>query len=109
MDDERWDDIVDLIDERFGIDSTEKTQTARRDGSPEWRETVVFNVKGRRMKLERVSRPRVLDVKTFYARRRAGNASREEVTYSETERTHSVTLYEWSNGWQEVDLSEHPR
>ena len=43
------------------------------------------------MKLERVSRPRVLDVKTFYARRRAGEV-REEVTYSETERTHSVRL-----------------
>ncbi|HOJ20075.1 MAG TPA: hypothetical protein PLU39_00885 [Armatimonadota bacterium] len=104
MDDERWDDLVDMIDERFGIVKNEKTNVPRRDGSPEWHDAVIFEKGGRRMKLERISRPRVLDVKTYYARRRSGNV-REEVTYSETERTHTVRLYEWNGDWVEVDLT----
>ena len=103
MDDERWESLVDLIDDRFGIDKTEKTETKRFDGSPEWRESVTFERQGTRMRLERTSRPRVLDVKTFYAKRKGG--SREEVTYSQTERSHSVRLYEYEDGWQEVELS----
>ena len=90
MDDERWDSLVDLIDDRFGIEKTRKTQSEREDGSPEWRENIEFERGGTRMRLERVSRPRVLDVKTFYARRRGG--SRTEAIYSETERTHTVHL-----------------
>lgn len=107
MDDERWESLVDMIDERFGIDKTLKTTTTRHDGSPEWHESIEFTKGSTRMRLERISRPRVLDVKTFYARRRG--ASREEVVYSETERTHSVRLHQWENGWQEVDLSQISR
>lgn len=110
MDDERWETVVDMIDDRYGIDRTERREEHRRDGSPEWHEAHEFvDVEGRLMKLERISRPRVLDVKTFYARRRAGDV-REEVTYSDTERTHSVHLYEWANqGWVEVDVSNISR
>ncbi|MDH7568197.1 MAG: hypothetical protein QHJ73_01255 [Armatimonadota bacterium] len=107
MDDERWESLVDLIDERFGIEQTEKRETTRHDGSPEWHESIIFVKGGTRMRVERISRPRVLEVKTYYARRRGG--SQTETIYSKTERTHTVKLYEWRNGWEEVDLSQISR
>ncbi|MBI3948711.1 MAG: hypothetical protein HY321_22565 [Armatimonadetes bacterium] len=107
MDDERWETLIDLIDDRFGIEKTEKTKTTREDGSPEWRESNTFVRNGTRFKIERVTRPKVLDVKTFYARRHGG--SRTEAVYSETERSHTVRLYQWQNGWEEVDLSQISR
>lgn len=107
MDDERWESLVDKIDERFGIEKTEKFETRREDGSLEWHEANTFVKDGIRYKLERITRPKVLDVKTYYARRRGG--SRTEAVYSPTERTHTVRLYQWRNGWEEIDLSQITR
>ena len=98
------DDLVDMIDERFGIVKNEKTNVPEGMARPNGMMPSSSEKGGRRMKLERISRPRVLDVKTYYARRRSGNV-REEVTYSETERTHTVRLYEWNGDWVEVDLT----
>ena len=57
-----------------------------------------------RMKMERTTSPAVLDKKTLYSKT-AGRAGRIEYVYSETEFSHRLKAYKWSEGlgeWEEV-------
>ncbi len=57
-----------------------------------------------RMRLEWISRPKVLDKKTQYSRRIGGDVSVDYV-YSENEITYTFKVYKWSDvrdDWQEI-------
>ena len=79
---------------------TEKTTLARQAG-----EVIVFEGPAGPMKLERVTRPLVLEKKPVYSSRIGSGVSYEYV-FHPTEKTHREVLFRWeNNGWTEMDLS----
>lgn len=103
MDDEKWHDLVDRIELRLKV-FEKKTETAE-EGRAQI-ESVVFQGPEGKMKLQRSSKPLVIDKKVQYSRRIGSHRSVEYV-YSPTEKVHRVQLFKWSdvdNDWEEVRL-----
>lgn len=102
MNDETWEELLYKISLKSKLKRDVRTEEEGRATT----ETVVFDVGAGEMKLERVSRPIVIDKKMRYSKRIGGDTSTEYV-YSETEKSHRVTLYRWSDeesDWVEVDF-----
>jgi hypothetical protein len=105
MNDEKWDSLLSEIEDKFGFKSRNKKPLAPGPGEIE---TVEFDGPAGPMRLERVSKPVVLDRKTHYSKR-IGSATTEEYQYSETDKYHRVRLLRWNNlegNWMEVDLDK---
>ena len=103
MNDERWDELLYKISVKAKqLDRDMET----RDEGRTTVETVLFDVGLGRMRLQRVSKPIIVDKKHTYSKRIGGETSTEYV-FSETEKSHHVTLHRWSpeeSGWVEVDF-----
>ncbi len=59
------------------------------------------------MRMEFVTRPVILDKKTNYSKR-IGSETQVDYVYSETEKSHQLLVYKWSESdddWKEVDGS----
>jgi hypothetical protein len=103
MTDEKWEALVSQIRRKFKVSEETVSEPDPRDRGV--RETIVFEGPAGPMKLERITRPLVLDKKPIYSNR-AGGGVNYEFTYSPTEKTHRETLFRWeNNGWTEMDLS----
>ena len=103
MNDERWDELLYKISVK--AKKMDRDLETRDDGRTTV-ETVLFDVGMGRMRLQRVSRPIILDKKMLYSKRIGGDTSTEYV-YSETEKSHHVSLHRWSpeeSTWVEVDF-----
>ena len=101
----KWESLLDQIEKQFGFIEHE---TERDDERRLTVETVVFDGAGGRMKLERSSRPVILDKKAHFAKR-VGSAATVEYVYSDTETVDTVRLYQWdrlAGAWRELKLSE---
>jgi len=100
VNDERWYDLIDRIETQFEI--LQNTETAL-DTGPGKRHVVEFKSPLGRMRIERETRPVVLERKTHYSKR-AGTQATEEFVYSDTEFSQRVSLYRFVDGvWQEED------
>jgi len=101
VNDERWYSLLDDLEEKLEFENRGE-QPGRGRATVEW---VTFKRPQGLMKLERTSRPLVLDRKVRYSKR-IGGESEEELILSDTEKTYRVTLYAWreSGGWEEVDF-----
>ena len=101
MDDERWYSLLDDLKEKLSFED-QGEEPGDHGARLEW---VVFRSPMGRMKLERFSKPLVLDRKYRYSKR-AGTDADEEVIVSDTEKTYRVSLYKETPGgqWQEVDF-----
>lgn len=67
-----------------------------------------FNGPLGRMKLEFVSKPRILDKKTSYSNR-IGSGVRIDYVYSEDEEVHELIAYKWdevASDWESIDASD---
>lgn len=106
MNDDKWLNVIDTIEEMFDVTERKKEKIQSEDGNDEEHEWVIFEKKGIKMKLERVSKPRILDRKEHFSRR-AGTSSQTEYIVSDTEKSHHVHLYRenGSNGWEEIDTT----
>ncbi|HPZ09697.1 MAG TPA: hypothetical protein PL110_16470 [Candidatus Eremiobacteraeota bacterium] len=108
MNDERWEDLVDKIDSKFGIESYTREDLYRVLDSGEkkkhgYKHTMIFNGLQGKMKLERISKPLIIDKKVFYSGRKSD--SRVDYIYSDKEFTHKVIAYMWSGKeWEERDF-----
>jgi hypothetical protein len=106
--DEKWYYLLEEIDRKFGIEERETEEV------PEKKITIeraIFTGAGGRMKLERTSRPLILDHQVKYSKR-IGGGTTDKYVYSETEMTHRVTLYQWdeaSGSWEEIDFRKLAR
>jgi len=101
--DEKWEAMVGQIRRKFKVSEHEIGEPDPRDRGV--REVVVFEGPTGPMKLERVTRPLVLEKKPIYSHR-SGSGTNYEFVYHPTEKTHRETLYRWeNNGWTEMDLS----
>lgn len=94
MTDERWQDILGHIQDKFEVLDHRTEALAADEGSGSV-ETIEFNGPLGRMKLERTTRPRILGKKTIGSRR-IGSDTTVEYLYSDTETTHQFGAYRWN-------------
>jgi hypothetical protein len=103
LNDERWDELLYKIGLKSGpLDRKVETVDEGRTTV----ETVLFETPMGKMKLQRVSRPVVVEKKMRYSRRIGGSASPEYV-YSDTDKSYRVALYRWNeeeSAWDEIDV-----
>jgi hypothetical protein len=100
VNDERWYDLIERIRTKFTVTLEEEHPPAHGPGKVQ---VVEFEGAGGRMRIERVTRPVVLERRMHYSKRLGGQSS-EEFVYAENEFSHRVTLYRWVEGsWQEED------
>jgi hypothetical protein len=110
MTDEKWDNLIFMVDRQFGIlekrtepilEQAEAEQVVKRGD----KEILIFDTPGGKMKLERSSRPLVLDKKYHY-HKTAGTGAQVEYVYSSTEKTHSLDAFREVDGeWQRVETA----
>lgn len=104
MSDQAWEQLVDLIDQKYGI-ARHKKHTEKLDGKQELErlhDEVEFEKDGESYKVDRISSPAVTDTKTHYAHR--GTAQRVEREYDPAELVHRVEFFRKtsSGSWKEI-------
>lgn len=104
MTDEKWLETVSKIKEKFQV--TEEGRRDIEDIPRAFVEFIVFEGPVGRIRMERVTKPVVLDKKTIYSKL-AGTASKVNYIYSETESFSKLHIYQWneaSEGWEEMKM-----
>lgn len=101
MQDEKWQDIIGRVQDDFEVLEHETKELDLGPGSAEY---IIFNCPLGKMKLERTTRPLVLDKKGLGSRR-IGSQTKIEYIYSDTEETHTFKAYKWDEGQEDwVDM-----
>jgi len=104
MNDRAWEDLIDVFDERYGLENFNKKTEALADNQKltQTIETVEFKKDGQTYRIQRVTAPAVIDKKSFY--HRTGQATQIQNVYDESEMSHKVTFFKQSTGgeWEEV-------
>ena len=90
---DKWPETKDKIRNSFEVISEDRTEDEDRHESAE---VIIFDSPMGRIKLEWLTRPKVLDTKTHYSNRIGGDVS-TEVVYSEDEVTHTLKAYRWDD------------
>lgn len=98
---DKWLETKEKIKSGFKIDNeyTEKNEDYHED-----KEVIEFSGPIGKMKVEWITRPKIIDKKTSYSRRIGGNVSVDYV-YSPDEMTYNLKVYKWDEAtgdWQEI-------
>jgi len=102
MQDEKWQEILGKVKDNFEVLEEDKEEL---DPGPGEVEYIIFIGPLGKMKLERTSRPVVLDKKGIGSRRIGSQASVEYI-YSETDKSHTFKAYKWGeeqDDWVEME------
>ncbi len=104
----KWENLIYLVEERFGIDKKysedfEVAETSAGEKIIGQKEIVEFKGPLGRIKLEKISRPRVIDKKVLHTKRIGGKTAVDFV-YSNSEPVVELKIYkEEVNGeWEEI-------
>lgn len=100
MTDEKWQQISDMIEEKFEVE-----EHGTEDLDPGTSEYYIFDGPAGRMKLERTIRPKLEDTKV-HAAKRIGAVNEEEMIYSENEEVSFMKAYTWEEDtltWVKMD------
>lgn len=103
MNDDRWQDTVTRIEDAFKILQHE---IIRGDDVSGDREIIEFESPQGRVKLERISKPRVMG-KSALSSKRIGGGATVKYEYSATEKIHTVNAYRWdtaANDWTAFNI-----
>ncbi len=103
MNDEKWEELVTQIETKLKV--MDKKVTTADEGRTRI-ESIVFLSPEGKMRLERTSKPLVVDKKVHYSKR-IGSSPSVEYVYSPTEKVHRVQLFKWSEAnreWEELRL-----
>ena len=103
MNAEKWGEIIDLVQDKFGI--IDKGKEAL-DPGPGEGEFLIFEGPIGKMKVVREIKPVVLDRKV-HSSRRVGSTTTEEFVYSDTEKYEKLKAYNWSDEdqvWVEMEM-----
>lgn len=108
MTDQAWERLVDLVDVKFGLLNHGRDRTPLED-KPELTQTTAF-VEFKRgeqhYRLERVSRPAVVEQKSHFHRAAASKVRLENI-YDPEQISHKVQLFiKQGDNWQPLDLEE---
>ncbi|MFH0828996.1 MAG: hypothetical protein V1907_02335 [Candidatus Kerfeldbacteria bacterium] len=101
MHDEQWKDTIGRIQDTFKVERHEVTRGDEASGDLE---VIEFETPQGRMKLERVSKPRVIG-KTALGSKRIGSNVSVKYQYSATEKVHTVRAFRWDaarGDWLEI-------
>lgn len=104
MTDEKWQDTIAAIKEKFGIIEQSKEEIVEEGGGTV--EKVVFNSPSGKMKFERTVRPLVIGKKTIGSKR-IGSTTHVDYIFSDTEKTHKLKVYKWNDersDWDEIKV-----
>ena len=107
MNDRLWDELLDMIDVKYGVDKHSKSEEPLEDNPSMKKQItqVLFEKDGESLKVERVTTPAVSDTKSHYSHR--GSAQHVQKLYDPTETVNHVVFYRQAgSGWQEVDAEE---
>ncbi len=101
---DRWLEIKKKVIDSFELfnEFTQKDEEIRQET-----EILEFNGPAGKMRVEWITRPKVLDKKTNYSNRIGGSVSVAYI-YSPDEFTHTFKVYRWdepSESWNEMDAS----
>ena len=109
---EKWQNIIGMIDDKFGIDDNrteeeEIGQDANGDAVFQIEDIVEFEGPLGKMRLELTTRPIVLDKKTSFSRR-IGSGVEVKYIFSDSEASTKFKAFKWnkeSKDWNEIDGS----
>jgi hypothetical protein len=102
---DRWKDTLDIIREKFEIEDEGVLESEEYGGSKT--DYIIFIGPLGKMKLELVSKPKILDRKTHYSNR-IGSEVDVEYVYSDTEMTSQLMVARWSDldqNWLPLDAN----
>lgn len=104
MSDQAWEQLVDLIDQKYGI-VKHKKHTEKLEGKQKLErlhDEIIFDKDGESYKVDRISSPAVKNTKTLYVHR--GTAQRVEHEYDPAELVHRVEFFRQaaSGAWHEI-------
>jgi len=104
---EKWFDILSIIKDKFDVEEENKRELSEEEGRGvvEW---IVFRGPLGKIKLERLTKPVILDKKTTYSRR-VGSETKVEYIYSDTEVSQKLKAYKWdeaSQEWIEIEAEK---
>lgn len=109
MTDEKWQNLVESIREKFGIEKEYSEPIFVDSGGEEVeagkKEIIEFNGASGKMKLERTCKPVVLEKKLHYHKRKDG--AQAEYKFSEDEFSYHVDGFIWDetlNDWQKIEV-----
>ncbi len=102
MHDDKWKDTVAMVKSKFTVLSEGREDIA--DIPNAFVEFIEFNTPQGKMRLERTTKPAVLDKKTMYSKT-GGRASQIQYTYSQDEIVHRLEAFRWNDTkeeWEEM-------
>lgn len=102
MHDDKWKDTLAMVKSKFTV--LEEGREDIEDIPGAFMEFIEFISPQGRMRLERTTKPAVLDKKTLYSKT-AGRASQVEYTYSKDEIVHRLEAFRFNEGrgeWEEI-------
>ena len=108
MNDERWGDLKEKLRNRFGQLKEDRHTEEHEDDvghvSTTVFEALEFDSELGHLKIERVSRPKILDTKAHY--HKGAGAAKVEYVVSDTEMSYKINVYKKDDagGWQPLDL-----
>ncbi len=98
---DKWLDLKDKVKERFDVEKEETN--AFEDAPNSVCETLFFTSPFGKIKLEWISKPKVLNEKTVYSNRIGSNVKVEKI-YSENERSEYIKAYKFDiDEWEEIN------
>ena len=103
-----WERLVDLVDVKFGITEHGKETQPLEDNArlSQTIDFVCFTRDGGEYRLERISRPAVIEQKSIY-HRAAGSQVRHENVYDAEQLAHRVNLLlKRGSDWEKIDLED---
>jgi hypothetical protein len=104
MSDKAWEQLVDQIETKFGIDKADKTEEPLEDNHQLSRqvEEVIFSRDQSEYKIVRITSPMVIDRKTIY--HRTASANRIENVYDSGQTSSKVEFYKRvDDSWQQIE------
>ncbi len=93
MNDRAWEELIDLIDNKYEVDVSDRREEALEDNKKlkQTIESIGFEKDNIKYKIERITSPRVVDKKTFYSGQ--GTANRLQYVYDPEETSTKVYFY----------------
>ncbi|MFA5051168.1 MAG: hypothetical protein WC499_03565 [Patescibacteria group bacterium] len=109
MNAEKWENLIYKVEEKFGIDKRYEEEFTVAETSTGQivlgkRESVEFKSPLGRIKLEKTSRPKVIDKKVLHTKR-IGSKSAIDFIYSDTEQTSQLKIFKINSNdeWEEIN------
>lgn len=106
MTSDKWDEIKENISKQFEVlDSEQEDMPEERGGGV--KDVLIFISPIGKVKLEFVTKPKLLDKKTIYSKR-VGQQTKVDYIYSDTETVNTLFAFKWSDmrdDWEEIESS----